>query len=321
MSSVRLVRNAKCRQSGHSSACGAEQAGAADDQPPAAVDGLGDLRLAVVGVVDRLPGVLGDRGDRGGDGLGHPHADRVLPVGPLEALEHLDVPEPRVGAQQLDAGRAGTRDARDQLVGEAQHPLLGVRGTLAQADVQRLARVGAGREDRVVAEQLRVAVGGALLEPAADLSDEAVDVDHQPPVAWAGAGLPGALERYPEQPVELAHVPERERAQKRSQRRWRRQPAAEQSPRPPGPQHVAVVEAVGAEHHREQQRHHLATRVRRARPVAPQPHRTLRERLDPQPPSERRDQRDPGVTYDPLVVELDRQAVQSDRPRHPAPYR
>ena len=31
---------------------GAEQAGAADDQPAPAVDGLGDLRLAAVGVVD-----------------------------------------------------------------------------------------------------------------------------------------------------------------------------------------------------------------------------------------------------------------------------
>ena len=30
---------------------GAEQAGAADDQPPPAVGGLGDLRLAVLGVV------------------------------------------------------------------------------------------------------------------------------------------------------------------------------------------------------------------------------------------------------------------------------
>ena len=40
---------------------GAEQAGAPDDQPPAAVGGLGDLRLAVLGVVaDRLPGVLVD---------------------------------------------------------------------------------------------------------------------------------------------------------------------------------------------------------------------------------------------------------------------
>ena len=40
---------------------GAEQAGAAHDQPAAAVDGLGDLRLTVVGVVDLRPGVFGDR--------------------------------------------------------------------------------------------------------------------------------------------------------------------------------------------------------------------------------------------------------------------
>jgi hypothetical protein len=44
---------------------GAEQAGAAHDQPPACVDGLGDLRLAVFGVVGELrPGVFGDRLDR-----------------------------------------------------------------------------------------------------------------------------------------------------------------------------------------------------------------------------------------------------------------
>ena len=41
----------------------ADQPGAPDDQPPAAVDGLGDLRLALLGVVDRLPGVLVDRLD------------------------------------------------------------------------------------------------------------------------------------------------------------------------------------------------------------------------------------------------------------------
>ena len=41
----------------------ADQPGAAHDQPPLAVDGLGDLRLAAVGVGDRLPGVLGDRLD------------------------------------------------------------------------------------------------------------------------------------------------------------------------------------------------------------------------------------------------------------------
>jgi hypothetical protein len=52
----------------------------------------------------------------------------------------------------------------------------------------------------------------------------------------------------------------------------------------------------------------------RARPIAPQPHQPTRERLDPQPLRERRDQHHPRVTDDPLVVEFDPHAVQSDRP-------
>ena len=48
-------------------------------------------------------------------------------------------------------------------------------------------------------------------------------------------------------------------------------------------------------------------RSRRSRTSRP------RERLDPQPPRERRDQHHPGVRDDPLIVELDPHAVQSDR--------
>jgi hypothetical protein len=53
----------------------AGQAGAAHDQPVWAEGGLGDLRHAAVGVVDGLPGVLADGGDRGPHGLGLPHGD------------------------------------------------------------------------------------------------------------------------------------------------------------------------------------------------------------------------------------------------------
>ena len=240
MSSVRLVMNAKCRQSGTSSACGPIRRVRRTINRRPAVDGLGDLRLTALGVVvDRLPGVLGDRLDGRFDLLDVAHADRVLPAGLLEQLEDLGVPEPRVGAQQHRAGRAGALDAGDQLLAEALDPLLRVRRSLPQPDVQRLAGVGAGGEDRVVAEQLGVSVGGALLLVAADLADEAVDVDDQPPVAGARAGLPGPLDRLPEQRVELAHVPERERPQKRSKRRRRRDPSPEQPPRAPGAQYAA----------------------------------------------------------------------------------
>ena len=52
-----------------------------------------------------------------------------------------------------------------------------------------------------------------------------------------------------------------------------------------------------------------------------QPHQLLRQRLDPQPLRERRDQRHAGVRDDSLVVEHDLQPIQSDRLRHRAPSR
>ena len=57
---------------------------------------------------------------------------------------------------------------------------------------------------------------------------------------------PRPLERQAEQPVELTHVPERERAQEAAQRRRRRRAEPEQPAGPSRPQHVAVVDRVGA---------------------------------------------------------------------------
>jgi hypothetical protein len=108
-------------------------------------------------------------------------------------------------------------------------------------------------------------------------------------------------------------VPERERAQKRPERRGRRQPAPAAGACA-APQHTRVVDRVGAQQHRVDERHHLAARVRSARPVSPQPDQTPRQRLNSEPPRERRDQHHPGVRDDPLIVELDLHAVQSDRP-------
>jgi len=54
----------------------------------------------------------------------------------------------------------------------------------------------------VVAQQPRAAVGGALLQAAADLADEAVDIDHEAIGARARAGLPRALDRPAQQRVE-----------------------------------------------------------------------------------------------------------------------
>ncbi len=88
--------------------------------------------------------------------------------------------------------------------------------------MQDLAGVGARGEDRVIAANAGVAERGALLLGSEDLADEGVDVDDQTTVARAGARGPRASERLAQDAVELADVPERERAQKRPQRRGRR---------------------------------------------------------------------------------------------------
>jgi hypothetical protein len=71
----------------------------------------------------------------------------------------------------------------------------------------------------------------------------------------------------------------------------------------PGAHKLAVINAVGPEQHREDQRHHLAARVRGNRTITAQPHKLADKSLDPEPPGERRHERDPGVADEPLIVE------------------
>jgi len=107
-------------------------------------------------------------------------------------------------------------------------------------------------------------------------------------------------------------VPERERPQKRSQRRGCRHP----SQQPTGPsraQHLRVIDAVTTEHHREQQRQHLASRVHRSGTVARQQHRVINKALNTEPLGERREQHDSRVRDDLLIVKHDLDAIQSDR--------
>jgi hypothetical protein len=169
--------------------------------------------------------------------------------------------------------------------------------------VQDLAGIGPRGEHRVITAPFGVAEPHTLLAVAVYLADEAVHVDDEPLIARAGARPPCSRERLIEHPVELAHVAEGERPKERPERRGRRQPSAQQTTRTTRAQHLAVVDAIGAEQHREDERHHLPARVRRAGPIARQPHVAADQPLDPQPPGERRDQRDPGVRDHALIVE------------------
>ena len=88
---------------------------------------------------------------------------------------------------------------------------------------------------------------------------------------------------------------EGEGAQERPQGRGRGYPAAEQPAGLPRPQHVGVIDRVGAEHHRVDQRHHLAPGVGGARQIAWQSHHLPGEGLEPETLRQCRDQRHTGA--------------------------
>src|SRR5207245_5922376 len=186
-----------------------DQPGAANDQALAGGGRLGDLRLPVLGVVlKRLPGPLGDLGDRVLDPELQAHADRIGPARLLKPGEELVVPERRVGPEELLAAGAGTLNAGDQLLGEAQHPALAGRLPLAQPHVQDLAGVGPRREQRVIPAPLGVPETDPLLPVAMNLADEAVEVDHEALLTRASARPPRTRQCLCEHAVELAHMPE-----------------------------------------------------------------------------------------------------------------
>jgi hypothetical protein len=66
----------------------ADEAGAPDDQPALAVDGLGDLRFAAVGVGDVLPGGLVDRFDGAADLLDVGVAPSSLRIPTISICRH-----------------------------------------------------------------------------------------------------------------------------------------------------------------------------------------------------------------------------------------
>jgi hypothetical protein len=135
-----------------------------------------------------------------------------------------------------------------------------------------------------------------------DLTDERIDVDRQRVLARPGAGRPRPRKAVGEHPIQLADVPERERPQERPKRRRRRDPMPEHRGGLPRAQHVAVLDAVSAQDHRADHRHHLATRIRAALALA-EIHARVDQLLDPQPARQQRGHHHAGVGDRPLIVE------------------
>lgn len=117
------------------------------------VGGVGDLGLTVGRVVDVLPSILGDGGDRRRDGGGvAAHGHRVAHVEPVQRGDRVVGPEPRVDPHGQRAGGAGAPHPGDELVDEQPGATLSVGGTFAHPGVQHFTGVGTGGQDRVIAE-------------------------------------------------------------------------------------------------------------------------------------------------------------------------
>jgi len=226
-----------------------------------------------------------------------------------QPLDELGRPEPRVHPQGQLAAGAGPAQAGHQLVNEAEDAAGGVGRALAQPGMQHLAAVGAGGQQRMVAESVGVAVAGALLVVAMHLADGGVHIHHQRPIAGSGARRPRPGEELAGHLVELADVPEGKRAQEGPNRRWGHDLVAEHAVGGSRAQQLHIIDAVPARHQRVHQRQQLAPWVGPTRPVT-KIHHLVGDLLDLQPLGQRRRQQQPGTGDGTLVIEGDVDLVQ-----------
>ena len=175
--------------------------------------------------------------------------------------------------------------------------------------MQQLAGVGPEGQQRVVAESMGVAVAGALLVVAVDLTDGGVHVDRQGAIAGSGTCGPRSPKDGRGHLVQLAGVAEGEAAQEGPHGRGRHHPVAQHAPGRSRAQQLHIIDAVPARHQRVHQCQQLAPRVGRTRPVAKIDH-LVGDLLDPQPLGQRRWQQQPGAGDGMLVVEDDIDLVQ-----------
>ena len=134
---------------------------------------------------------------------------------------------------------------------------------------QHVAGAGGDGQQRVIAPLAGIAVVAcALLGQSVGLADGGVHVNGQGPVAGSRPGLPSPGQQLAAHPVELTDVAPPEAAQEGAQGGWRLDRAAQGAGRPPGAQHIGVVNAVAPSQRRRHQRHHLVARVRPPRGIA-----------------------------------------------------
>ena len=139
----------------------------------------------------------------------------------------------------------------------------------AQACVQHLAGLGAGRHQRVIAQLAGVPVGGAGFGLAGNLTDRRVHIDGHRRLAGTAPGAPRPGQDLPCGLVQPPDMTPDQRAQESPHRGRRRRGEPQHRPRRARPQPVQVIDMRPPDRHRRHQRRHLPPR--RRRPGAPAP--------------------------------------------------
>jgi hypothetical protein len=129
-----------------------------------------------------------------------------------DGLDDLPGPEPGIHPEDQLSGRARPADPTGGLAHEPLRATPGSGRAFAHPGVQDLAGPSPGGQQRMKPQHPGVAVGGALLGVAVDLTDRGVDVDEHRRIARSCSRLPRAGERRLGHLVELADVPERQTA-------------------------------------------------------------------------------------------------------------
>ena len=255
----RSVMKAWCRHEGNNWAClPTNLVRRMMRRCPSAIGALGHLGLAADRVVDVTPLLLGDGlngPDHGfvqvdGDGV----ADIVVPA----RFHHVLGVEARVGPQGELAGGTGTTRPPDGLPNEPLCSPARAGRSLPLADVEDLARVGPGGDQRVLPEYAGVAIGGPLLLLPIDLLDGGVDVDDHRVIARTSAERPCSGQHLLSEGVELADMAEGEGPEERAEGGGGHYVVSEHAAGRSRTQHVAVVDALGTGHHGVHQGGHFA---------------------------------------------------------------
>ena len=185
----------------------------------------------------------------------------------------------------------------------------GVGPALAQPGHQHVSGAGGDGQQWVVASLAGIAVvAGALLGQSVGLADGGIEVDGERRVAGSGPSGPGPGQQLPAHPVQLADVAPPEAAQEGPQGGGSLDRAAQGAGRPPGAQHIGVVDAVAASQRGGHQRHQLVSGVGPPR-CAAQVKVMVNEFPQAQMPGEGGRQEQTGIGHQAVIVKDDTDTV------------